>query len=71
MVNEPRYVRLARRDAAIAFLEAFREGRPIQELRTTLPRELEATGQIDAARFIRTLFAPRTGSWRPQIVPAG
>ena len=71
MVSEPRYARLARRDAAIAFLEAFREGRPMHELRTALPRELEATGQADAARFIRSLFAPRTGSWRPQIVAAG
>jgi hypothetical protein len=71
MVREPCHAKVARHDAAVAFLDAFREGRPLQELRTALPRELEATGQADAARFIRTFFAPRTGSWRPRIVAAG
>ena len=71
MVSEPCHAKVARHDAAVAFLDAFREGRSIQELRIALPRELEATGQVDAARFIRTLFAPRAGSWKPQIVVAG
>jgi len=49
----------ARRAAAVAFLEGFREGRPMEELRTILPGELEATGQMDAARILRALVQPR------------
>jgi len=48
----------ARRAAAVAFLEGFREGRPMEELRTILPGELEATGQMDAARILRALVRP-------------
>ena len=48
----------ARRVAAVAFLEGFREGRPMEELRTVLPGELEATGQADAARILRALVRP-------------
>jgi hypothetical protein len=45
-----------RRDAAIAFLEAYMEGRPVQELRNDLPNELEATGQVEAAQIVRSFF---------------
>ncbi len=48
----------ARYDAAIAFLEAYFEGRPLQELHDDLPNELEATGQFEAARIVRSFFHP-------------
>jgi hypothetical protein len=44
------------RDAAIAFLQAYKEGRPLEELRTALPRELEFTGQREAAGIVRSFF---------------
>lgn len=46
----------ARLDASLAFLRGFVEGRPIDELRDELPRELEATGQEDAASIVRSFF---------------
>ncbi len=49
-------IRKVRRDASIAFLEAFLEGRPVEELRDSLPGELEATGQTEAARIVRSFF---------------
>lgn len=53
----------ARRAAATAVLEAYREGRPIEEIRLQLPEELEATGQAAAAAFVRTFFMrPERGS---------
>lgn len=45
-----------RREASLAFLRSFVEGRPFEELRTALPAELEATGQGDAARIVRSFF---------------
>jgi hypothetical protein len=45
-----------RRVAAAAVLDAYREGRPIDELRHELPRELEATGQRAAAEIVRMFF---------------
>ena len=45
-----------RRDASLIFLRSFIEGRSFEELRTALPAELEATGQGDAARIVRSFF---------------
>jgi hypothetical protein len=45
-----------RRVAAAAVLDAYREGRPVEELRRELPKELEATGQRAAAEIVRDFF---------------
>lgn len=45
-----------RRAAAAAVLDAYREGRPVEELRTLLPEELEATGQRATAEIVRSFF---------------
>jgi hypothetical protein len=55
----------ARRAAAAAVLDAYREGRPVEELRTQLPQELEATGQALAAEFVRSFFAPHASRQKP------
>jgi hypothetical protein len=55
-MEQPVHSARANRDAAIAFLEGFREGRPLRELVTALPNELEATGQREAARILRSFF---------------
>lgn len=60
----------SQRIASIAFLESYREGRPLSELAELLPRELEATGQLEAAAIVRSFFAScsiprRTGSSDP------
>jgi hypothetical protein len=47
---------MLRRVAAAAVLDAYLEGRPVEELRTELPRELEATGQRAAAAIVRSFF---------------
>jgi hypothetical protein len=56
-----------RRDASLAFLHAFMEGRPLEELRTELPREFEATGQNDAAEIVRSFFALRRNASRGDL----
>lgn len=43
--------------ASLAFLEGYREGRPMSELAELLPLELEATGQHEAAAVVRSFFA--------------
>jgi hypothetical protein len=61
-MSEPQSRMQARRVAAAAVLHAYREGRPIEELRTCLPQELEATGQALAAEFVRSFFEPRAAN---------
>jgi hypothetical protein len=56
MEQKPNVSVRARRVAATAVLDAYREGRPIEELRTKLPEELEATGQTAAADVLRSFF---------------
>jgi hypothetical protein len=56
-----------RRAAAAAVLDAYREGRPIEELRTQLPVELEATGQRAVAEIVRAFFSHSTRNRRPDI----
>jgi hypothetical protein len=62
--------RQARADASIAFLQAYIEGRPFEELRDQLPRELEATGQQEAASIVRSFFARADGT-RSRLRSAG
>jgi hypothetical protein len=50
------HIKQVRRDAAMAFLRAFSEGRPLRELETDLPCELEASGQEEAAFIVRSFF---------------
>lgn len=49
-------IKQIRRDAALAFLQAYCEGRPLAELETELPSELEAVGQEEAAFIVRSFF---------------
>lgn len=56
----------ARRVAAAAVLDAYREGRPIEELRGCLPQELEATGQALAAEVVRSFFEPLAPDHTPE-----
>jgi hypothetical protein len=50
------YTKRAQREAALVLLDAFREGRPMREMRVALPNELEATGQYEVASVVRMLF---------------
>jgi hypothetical protein len=47
----------SRQVASIAFLQSYREGRPLDELAKLLPLELEATGQREAAAIVRSFFS--------------
>jgi hypothetical protein len=60
----------ARRAAAAAVLHAYREGRPIEELRTLLPVELEATGQKRAAEVLRSFFMHAALNAEPHLPTA-
>jgi hypothetical protein len=64
-MSDPQSRVQARRAAAAAVLDAYREGRPVEELRTQLPQELEATGQRLAAEFVRSFFAPHAPDHEP------
>lgn len=64
-MSDPQSRIQARRTAAAAVLDAYREGRPVEELRTQLPQELEATGQPLAAEFVRSFFAPHPPDDKP------
>lgn len=50
------HIKQVRRDAAMAFLQAYFEGRSLDELETELPSELEATGNGEAAFIVRSFF---------------
>jgi hypothetical protein len=50
------HIKQVRRDAAMTFLQAYSEGRPLSELETELPSELEANGQEEAAFIVRSFF---------------
>ena len=57
------HIKQVRRDAAMAFLQAYSEGRPLNELETELPSELEAVGKEEAAFIVRSFFhVPGAGS---------
>ena len=51
----------SQRVASLAFLEGYKEGRPMRELAELLPQELEATGQYEAAAVVRSFFANAKG----------
>jgi len=59
-----------RRIAAQSFLDAYQEGRPIDELRTQLPLELEAIDQSAAADAVRSFFPANSGQSKPAILGA-
>ena len=56
MIRAVAHIKRVRRDASIMFLLPFLEGRRLEELRTDLPAELEATGQDEAAFIVRSFF---------------
>jgi hypothetical protein len=51
------YLADRRRLASLAFLSGYKEGRPWEDLRNNLPRELEAAGQRRAAAIVRSFFS--------------
>ena len=51
------YLADSRRLASLAFLGGYKEGRPLEDLQTNLPRELEAAGQRRAAAIVRSFFS--------------